>query len=233
MAVGAGACGVAGVVGVQEVDAADDPQDPLDRSGELLARRVRVAGVEAEPERELGLRVRDRLPQAREGIEAARHRVIATRRVLEIQRHRGLEYLERPGPAADPGLDPVLGVARMDDHRRGVDLRRRVAGLLEDLARPVADVVPRRADVYEVRGVHVEGQCRLPKLGGVAPLRRLLPALRIGEEDLHAVGAERLRLRQRLGRGHVGADGGFRGGHAGEDSLALGPPNRRPYTASG
>jgi hypothetical protein len=44
----AGAGGVAGVVRVQQVDRPDDPHHPLHGVNQLLARRVRVAGVEAE-----------------------------------------------------------------------------------------------------------------------------------------------------------------------------------------
>jgi hypothetical protein len=72
----------------------------------------------------------------------------------------------------------------MDDDGRGADLGRRVAGLLQDLPRPVADVVLGRADVDQVRGVDVEGQLRLEQLRGVIPRGRLLPPLGVREEDL-------------------------------------------------
>ena len=44
----------------------------------------------------------------------------------------------------------------MDDQRLGPDLGRRLAGLLEDLARAVADVAARRADVDQVGRVDVD-----------------------------------------------------------------------------
>jgi hypothetical protein len=44
----------------------------------------------------------------------------------------------------------------VDDHRLCAHLRGGVTGLLEDLARAVADVVSRRADVDQIRSVDVE-----------------------------------------------------------------------------
>ena len=135
---------------------AGDREDPLDRVGELLAGGVRVAGVEAEAEVDPGLGVADRLPEPRDRVEAPGDGVLAAGGVLEQHRTVGLEHLQRAQPAPRALGRVVLGVAAVDDHRRGADLGRRVAGLLEDLARAVADVRLRRADVDQVRRVHVE-----------------------------------------------------------------------------
>ena len=97
-------------------------------------------------------------------------------------------------------------MAAVDDHRRRPDIRGRVAGLLQDLPRSVADVVARRADVDQVGGVDVDRQRRVAQLGGVLARRRLLPALRVREKDLDAVDPDRIRLRQRLAGGDVRAD---------------------------
>ena len=156
VAVGAGPGRIARVVGVEQVDLADDLEHPLDRVGEILAGGVRVAGVEAEADLDVRLRSSRPLPEPGQGVEAAGDGVLAARGVLEVDRHLGGEHLQRSQPAADALRDVIVGVASVDDHRRRPDLRRGVAGLLQDLARAVADVVARRADVDQVRGVDVE-----------------------------------------------------------------------------
>ena len=77
-----------------------------------------------------------------------------------LERHLGLEHLQGAKSAPGPVLDVVLGVPAVDDHRGGADLGGGVAGLLQDLARAVSDVVARRADVDQVGRVDVEGQAR-------------------------------------------------------------------------
>ena len=99
VAVGTGARRVAGVVRVQQVDAADDREHALDGVGKLLAGGVGVAGVEAEAELDVGLRRGHRLPQPGEGIEAARHGVVAAGGVLEVDRDLRLEHLEGARPS--------------------------------------------------------------------------------------------------------------------------------------
>src|SRR5687768_15258355 len=108
---------------------------------------MRVTGVEAETELDIGLRRGNRLPEERERVEPAPHGVVPTGGVREQHRYVGLEHLRRPRPAPDSLADPVLGVAGMDDDRRRTDLLGRRTGLLQDLPRAVAHVVARRADV--------------------------------------------------------------------------------------
>src|SRR3954464_2197124 len=111
---------------MQQIDLPDDRADAVDRVRELLARGVRVAGVEAEADLDTRLRAGDRLPEQRERVEAPGHGVLAPRRVLYIDRDLGLEHLERARPAAHPLLDPVLGVPGVDDHGGSTDVSGRV-----------------------------------------------------------------------------------------------------------
>ena len=134
---------VARVVCVQQIDLARDREHPLDSVRELLAGRVGVAGVEAEADLEVGLYLRNAVPEAFERIETPGHGVLAARGVLEVDRDLGLEHLEAPLPSADALLDVIVCMPAVDDHRGRADLGGGVAGLLEDLARAVADVVPR------------------------------------------------------------------------------------------
>jgi hypothetical protein len=94
----------------------------------------------------------------------------------------------------------------VDDHGRGADLRRGVAGLLEDLPRAVADVVLGRTDVDQVGSVDVDVDRGGAELIRVGAGRRLAPGLRMREEDLNGLGADRLRLGEGLCGGEMSAD---------------------------
>src|SRR5262249_35704934 len=151
---------VAGVVRVQQVDLPHDRSHPVDGIGEILSGRVGVTGVEAEADVHARLRLADGLPEQGEGVEAAADRVVPSGRVLDVDGDLRLEHLEGPRPAAHPLGNAVLGVAGVDDHGRRPDVRGRLAGLLEDLARSVADVVAGGADVDQVWGMDVERRLR-------------------------------------------------------------------------
>ncbi len=130
--------------------------------------------------------------------------------VFSISRGTSLSrQLEGAHPTTHSLCDVVLGVSGVDDHSRRADLCGRVARLLEDLARAVADVVPRRADVDQVRGVGVERQGGGAQLLSVVPRGWLLPALRVGQEDLDAVGVQALGRLQRRSGGDVCPDDHF------------------------
>src|SRR5690606_23775457 len=75
---------VARVVEVEQVDAARDRASALDGVGQVLARGVRVAGVEAEADLDIRLRDVHGLPELRQRVEAPRDRVVPARRVLEV-----------------------------------------------------------------------------------------------------------------------------------------------------
>src|SRR5437762_6533487 len=192
---------------MREVDPADDREHPLERIRGLLPRGGGVAGVEAEPDPDGGLRRAHRPPETREGVAAARHRMLAAGRVLDVERDLALEHLKRSRPAADARLDPVLRVARVDDDGGGLDLPGRLAGLLEDLSRAVANVAPRRADVDQVGRVDVKRRGRGAQLGRVGTRPGLLPPLRVRQEHLHAVRSERECLLQGVIGRHMRSDG--------------------------
>ena len=129
--------------------------------------------------------------QSRASASKRRATALSPPAVFSMQ-HRGvgLEHLERAQPAARALGDVVLGVAAVDDHRLGAELGRGVAGLLEDLARAVADVRLRRADVDQVRRMHVDVDRAGADLVGLGVGRGLAPRPGVGQEDLHAVGVQ-------------------------------------------
>ena len=169
---------------------------PLMRStavDQRLARRPGVAGVEAEAD----ARVADVIPQPTDGVEVAGHRVVAAGGVLQVDRNLGLQLVERLAPALETFVEVgVFGdVAAVHDDRGGADLGRRVAGVLQDLARRDPHPVVRRCDVDQIGRVHVDRQGRGLELCGVVARFGRLPALRVAEEDLHDVGVLGLQLR--------------------------------------
>src|SRR4051794_24688265 len=201
-----------------------------------LAGGMRVAGVEAEAELDVGLGRGDRLPQPRQRVEAPGDGIVAAGGVLDEDGHVGLQHLERARPAADALVDAVLGVAAVDDHGGGAGLRGPVTGLLENLARPVADVAARRAHVDEVRRVDVQRHPGGPELVRVLARRRLGPALRVGQEDLDTVSAEAGGLLERPLATEMGSDDRLRhartgtrsGGRAGCGGCAGRPSGSAP-----
>jgi hypothetical protein len=165
-----------------------------------------AAGVEAEADLDLAALIHHHVPEPGQRVESPRDGVVPAGRVLDVEGNLGLEDLQGAPPAAESRLDAVLRIPRVDDHRSSADVRGRLARLLQDLARAVAHVVLWRADVDEVRRVDVEGHVRCTQLAGVVPVVGLLPALRVREEQLHAIRAERLGLGERILRRDVGAD---------------------------
>ena len=183
--------GVLGVVAVHQVDAAGDALDPVDGVDERLARRPGMAGVQAEAD----ALVADVVPQPGDGVEVAGHRVVAAGGVLQVDGDFRLQLVERLAPALETVVEIVVvgDVAAVHDHRRGIDVGRRVAGVLQDLARRDAHAVVGRGDVDQVRRVHVDRQGRRLRASAASSRGLGLPALRVAEEELHHVGV--------LGRG--------------------------------
>jgi hypothetical protein len=109
-------------------------------------------------------------------------------------------------------------VTAVDDQPGSPDVggQRRVLG--QDLATRDADPVVRRRDVDDVGRVDVDRDVGGPQDLGVGPGLRLLPVLRVAEEELNQVGTALARLGQRVGffgvRTHVGADQRDGLGHA-------------------
>ena len=146
--VGARAELVARVVAVHEVDPAGDGLDPVDYFGEVDARRVGVAGVQAEPDL-AAVRggVRDRVPQPRDGVKGPRHRASAARGVLDEHRQRPLDALDRLAPVLQPsaGSTPWCDVPAVHDQRLRPDRRGRLELLVEQLAARDPDPVVGRS----------------------------------------------------------------------------------------
>jgi hypothetical protein len=215
--VGPGVEHVARVVGVHQVDPAGDRLDPVDEPGQLLAARVGVAGVEAEPDARHRRRlaaVAEDLPEPRDAVEPPGHRVAAARGVLHEERQGWLEPLERLGPVVEAGLRVVAGqhVTAVDHETLGADLGGERGVLREQLAARDADAVVRGGHVDDVRRVDVEVDARGlgvgPQPGGAPRVGhgRGLPALRVAEEELGQVSAAGPRLGERVGLVDVGTD---------------------------
>src|ERR1700721_2877223 len=179
------ACRVLGVVAVHQVDAPGDALDAVDGIDQRLARRPGVAGVEAEAD----AGVADVIPQPTDDVEVAGNSVVAAGGVLQIDRNIGLQLVERLAPAPETFVEVgVFGdVPTVHDDRGGADLGRRVAGVLQDLARRNPHPVVCRRDVDEIRRGHVDRQRGSLELGGVVAWLGRLPTLRVAEKDLYDV----------------------------------------------
>ena len=107
---------------------------------------------------------------------------------------------------------PVAGVlARGDvpavhDQPDRPDLGRPVGVLHHQLARRDPDPVVDRGQVDHVRRVHHHRHRAAAQLLGLGVRRRLLPALRVGQEHLHDVGTTLGRRGDRVVLAHVGPD---------------------------
>ena len=90
-----------------------------------------MAGVQAETD----TRVADAIPQPGDGVEMAGHRVVATRGVLQVDGHVGVQRGQSLRPPLEPRLDiVVIGVAAVHDDCRRIDLGCRITGVLQNLA---------------------------------------------------------------------------------------------------
>ncbi len=193
--VGTGACRVPRVVAVHQVDASGQGPDPVNRIDQGLTGGPGVTGVQAEA----NSLVADVIPQFANGVEIAGHRVIAARGVFQIHRHVCFQVVQRFDPPLETGFHiVVVGVAAVHDDGRRADLRGRIAGVLQDLARRDPDAVVRRCDVDKVRRMNVKRHGRRFERLGIVAGFRLLPALWVAEEELHHVGAVGLRGGQRV-----------------------------------
>ena len=133
---------VLGVVGVDEVDPAGDRQHAFDDADEVLAARVRVAGVEAEAD---VVDVSAITSQSR--ASASNRRAIAWSPPAVFSMSTGTVDSSRSNvlrQLSKPDLDVVVGadVPAVDDHRRARRSSRRHRALVcEDLAAGDADLV--------------------------------------------------------------------------------------------
>ena len=82
-----------------------------------------------------------------------------------------------------------------------------VRGVLgQDLPARDADLVVGAGHVHQVRGMDVDGEVRGPQLLGLRVRRWRLPALRVAQEELGRLRADRLGVRQRVGRVYMRTD---------------------------
>ena len=138
-------------------------------------------------------------------VEAAGHRAVAARGVLDQHRQRPLDPLHRLAPAvvALARVGPGGHVPAVHDQALRADRRRGFSCWLEDLPAGDPDPVVRRGDVDHVRRVDEHGHARVPERRRGSPRgspgqHRSLPALRVAEEELDRVRARRLRRGERV-----------------------------------
>ena len=180
---------VPGVIAVHQVDPAGDGLDPVHDAGQLLAAGVRVAGIQAEADVVVEA-AGDRLPEPGHRVQAAGHRAVAARRVLDQHRHRALDSLDRLLPVLVPllGFGPRVHVAAVHDHARCADGGGGLQVLPEQLAAGNPDPVVGGRHVDPVRSVDEDLDPRLgerfPQRGRLTGEGRRLPVLRVAEKEL-------------------------------------------------
>jgi hypothetical protein len=219
---------VAGVVAVHQVDAAGDRHDLLDRAGQLDPRRVGMAGVQAEPDI---TGAADHVPEPGDVVERACHGPVAARRVLDQQRNRPRDLVDRLGPVEQPVLRVVLGrhVPAVHDKALGADRGGRLELLLDDGPARVPDPVVGARQVHRIGRVDVHIDPRvfpgLLDLRGVAGDDRRLPVLRVAEEELRNVRLGGDGFLERVVDVEVGSDA--RDWHASEPRTPRAPVRSR------
>ena len=188
----AGAELVAGVVQVHQVDPAGDRLRPVDHVDEVLTGGEGVAGVQAEPDAELA----DRVPEPGQRVEVAGHRVVPAGGVLDEHRHREaalvLLALDELAPVVHPGAEssPAVTWPPCTTSPSAPTSAAAVGVLHHQLAARDPDPVVGRGHVDHVRRVHLRpAMPRRPAAARPGGARRLLPALRVGQEHLHDLGA--------------------------------------------
>ena len=219
VAVPAGAELVTRVVAVHQVDPAGDGLDPVHDAGQVVAARDtrgrcpgrNRSGLRRSPS--AADEVPDGVPEALHRGQAAGHRVVAARGVLDQQGYRPLYPLDRLAPVgvALAFVDPAGDVPAVHDQALGADRGRGGELLAEQLAAGNPDPVVRAGHVDAVRRVDEHLQARLAERGAelarvTAGERRRAPALRVAEEELDDLGTGGARHRQRVTFAVVGTD---------------------------
>ncbi len=219
---------VPGVVTVHEVDPAGDRHDLLDRVRQLDPGRVGVAGVQAEPD---VLRTADHVPEPGDVVQRARHGPVAASRVLDQQRNRPRDLVDRLGPVEQPVLRVVLGrdVAAVHDQALGSDRRGSLELLLDDGPARVPDPVVGARQVHRIGRMNIDVDPRLcpgpPDLRRVAGDDRGLPVLRVAKKELRRVGPGGDGFLERVVDVKVGSDA--RRWHASEPRTPRAPIRSR------
>ena len=208
---------VTGVVAVNQVDPACYRRDPVHHRCQIIAARVRMAGIKTETDgMVIAVRVGevgDGVPQAGDRVEAAGHRVIPASGVLDEQWHGPLYALHRLAPVgvAFGLVYPAGHVPAVHDEARGPHRGGSGELLAEQLAAGNPDPVVRARHVDPVGRVDEHLQAGLaergPELAGVtAGERRRVPALRIAEEELDDLSPGGVRHPKRVAFAFVSSD---------------------------
>jgi hypothetical protein len=169
--VAAGAEAVLGVVRVHQVDLAGDGLDPVHQVEQLLTARVRVAGVQAEPDAVTA----DRVPEPGQCVQPAGARVVAASGVLDQDRDGEAARLggvgERLAPVVEADGQVVAGVdvTAVHDQPLGADRGGGLRVAHQQFPARDADSVVERGDVDDVRGVDVDVHLGGAKTFGVLP----------------------------------------------------------------
>ena len=165
-----------------------------DAGPRIVSGRDVMPAAELQPRRRetLDPPIPDRRPQRSVVVEILHHRVAAPSRVLHQHRDRNVERVERLEPALKPNIDRFVfaHAPAVHDHTLGTDQGRGFNNLSQDLARRDPHPVVRRCEVDEIGGVYVEVDLRVPKRLRVGARDRLLPRLRIRDEDLDDAGRD-------------------------------------------
>ena len=196
MTIPAGVERVLGVVGLHQIDTTGGLQQSLDETVEGLATGPRMTGVQNQSHAE----ITDLVPKSRYPLDPTCHRLVPSGGVLDQDRHVRVQGLEGLSPPDEPfllGTVPRHMTAVHHDSGR-IDLGGGVTGVLKDLSARYSNPVVVGADIDQIRSVDVDGDRGVSECLGVISGHRLLPRLRIGEEDLNQVGAPRLGLGERV-----------------------------------
>jgi hypothetical protein len=189
-----------------EVDPAGDRLDAVHRVGQVDASRVRVASVQAEADLAVAVRYRaDALPKPGDRLKLARHRLVTARGVLDQQRQRPVDLLDRLHPVgyACGGVGVTSDVPPVHDEPLRADRRCGLQVLVEQLPARDADPVVGGRHVDHVRrvdvNVHVGRGISVAERTGITTRdHRALPPLRVTEEELRHLCLARNRIVQRV-----------------------------------
>ena len=218
---------------MHQVDPAGDRLGPVDHVDQVLTGGEGVAGVQAEPDAELA----DRVPEPGQRVELAGHRVVAARGVLDEHRHReaalALLALDELAPVVHPGRGVLArgDVPAVHHQPDRADLGRPSACWTTSLRDGIRIRLFSEARLTTYGECTTTGSCAAAQLLGLGVGRRLLPALRIGQEHLHDVGATLGRRGDRVVLAHVGPDEHAASVVTGPDGSR--PRHRRPVGVSG
>jgi len=174
------------IVGMYEIDTTRRRHHTRDEVLEILACGPRMARIEAEPDSEIP----DRLPQLRQVVDRPRNCALATRRVFDEDRNRGLDEFQCSFPTHQPLGDRCLAgrMATMHDHTRGAYPLGGANGHFEESPAGLSNPGTRRHQVDQVGRVHIHRNLRSPQHSGVGTWQWRTPSVGTRQEDLYDIG---------------------------------------------